>query len=110
MPVQETATEAAKALRQDKEFILSRWEKAVRERIKAAEKASSPTLIDTLPLFLDRLAESFCPQTGRDFAGEENTIPLEHGALRAKITHYSISDLIHEYHIFRDIIFDWLTE
>ncbi len=94
------------ALIRNKEFILHRFRDRLRERLKAARVESEPIIINTLPAFITRLALALSPGSEIDFASEYSNLALAHGNERAKLTGYSLAELVHEYQILREILMD----
>jgi signal transduction histidine kinase len=97
-------------LERDKETVLSLWLQRVRENIQAARRESHPILIDTLPLLLDQFIEALTPGSTRSVASEGSTACQEHGGERARMTHYSIEEIIQEYQILRDVLLEVLSK
>jgi signal transduction histidine kinase len=62
---------------------------------------SAPILVNTIPAFIDNLAEAVSPNHPRPLMTTNNTLAEEHGGERARLTQYSHSSLIKELHIFR---------
>ncbi len=85
-------------------MILLEWEKRVRKNIKSASNLSQPVLIDTLPAFLTNLRQALDINHPRNTATEGNNIAQEHGADRARVTHYGPDQIIQEYNILRQVI------
>jgi signal transduction histidine kinase len=90
----------------EKELILGRFRDRLRERLSAARRISTPVIINTLPAFITRLALALSPDNEIDFATEYSSLGLAHGNERAKLTGYSLPDLVHEYQILREILMD----
>jgi signal transduction histidine kinase len=86
------------------------WEARVRERVPPASRESHPVLIDTLPAFLDHLVEALSPEHPRWLATEGSTVAQEHGGERVRLTAFRLSDLIREYQLLRDVLFEVLDE
>ncbi len=91
------------------ETILTVFEQKVRQQVKSAENATHPVIINTLPAFLHNLAEALAPNFPRDLASEGSTIAQEHGGERARITSWNPNDIIVEYQVLRDTIFEILN-
>lgn len=93
-----------------RERIMSIWIDRVKRTIHAARHESEPIIVNTLPAFLENLAQALDPDYPRHLAGEGNTIATEHGGERARVTQYSPAELIKEYQLFRDTILEVLSE
>ena len=96
------------ALIRNKEQMFAKFRQRLRERVPSARETSSPILINTLPAFITRLALALMPGNEIEFASEYSNIALAHGNERAKLTNYSLTDLIHEYQILREVLTETL--
>ena len=105
-PAQQSKTPSAKALFALKEEILSDWLERVKSEIVTAVTLNSPIVINTIPLFLDCLAEALCEECSREIATESSNMAQEHGSERARITRYGPEQIIQEYQILRDVVRD----
>lgn len=93
-------------LLQSKEEIIQAFAAKLRSEVKSAQTLRHPILVNSLPPFLDNLAEAFDPKASREYATESTTIAQEHGGERARLTRYTPDNLIREYQILRDLIFE----
>lgn len=100
----EKLSPTAKVLLSRRDEILEIWKNDVRVESRRAAELSIPILIDTLPSFLDNLAEALSPEYPRSNAGEDTTIAEEHGGERARLSNYQLGDLIREYQILRESV------
>lgn len=103
--------EASAKLRVNKHEILGRWEVLVRGQLKDARRESHRVLIDSLPKFIDDLAEALLEASilGRVRSNLVATAK-EHAEDRAKQSDYTLEEVIQEYEILRKIIFEVLEE
>jgi signal transduction histidine kinase len=101
---------AAACIIRNKQRIFDIFQQRVRAQVRAARPESTPMLIDTLPAFLTRIALALTPGTGLAFASEYTNIASQHGSERARFTHYSLSDVIQEYRLLREILVETLRE
>lgn len=101
---------AAERLRARKDRIMVRWEESLRKEVPAAGPAPHLILINTLPAILDKLAEALTPEHPRQSATESSSIATEHGGERSRLTQFRMEDLITEYKLLRQIVFDELEE
>jgi signal transduction histidine kinase len=92
------------ALIRHKEAILVEFGRELRARLPGAEKESDPIIINTLPAFITRLALALSADNEISFASEYSNIAVAHGNERARLTHYSLAEVIHEYRILREIL------
>ena len=92
------------ALVRNKDLILEEFRTRLRERLPSANAESGPIIINTLPAFITRLALALAPNNEIRFASEYSNLALAHGNERAKLTGYSLAEVIHEYQILREIL------
>lgn len=90
--------------------ILLMWEERLRKEVAAAGREPQPILINTLPAVLDQLADALSPDHPRRIATQGSTVAQEHGGERVRLTHFGLEDLIAEYKILRQVLFDVLEE
>lgn len=90
--------------------MLALWVERVRERILPAQRERTPVLIDTLPAFLNFLAQALSSQHPRTSASEGNSVPEEHGGERARVTRFRLEDVMQEYQLLRDVLLEVLSE
>jgi signal transduction histidine kinase len=98
------------ALIRNKVAIFDEYKRRLRERVPSIRAEPGPIIINTLPSFLTRLALALAPDSELDFASDYSNIALAHGNERAKLTNYSLADVIHEYQILREILVDTLKQ
>jgi signal transduction histidine kinase len=102
-------TPSAQALTHLKDEILAEWETHVRHQIKGAKDLLHPILINTVPSFIDNLAEALAEEHPRTFATESTNLAQEHGGERARLSLYSPDQLLKEYLLLRDVILNHLS-
>jgi signal transduction histidine kinase len=100
---------APKALIRNKDLVIRRFTQQVRPRLEAAKVESESIIVNTLPAFITRLALALSPDNDIDFASEYSNLALAHGNERAKLTGYSLSELVREYQILREILIATLS-
>jgi signal transduction histidine kinase len=92
-------------IREKRDRIVERW-KTHAARTVAGEGMPSKELIDSLPLFLDRLADAFDRAASLDEPyGELDVIAIDHGIQRVHLG-FAPTELAREYSIVRDAIFE----
>lgn len=91
------------AIRND---VFAEWEKRVRSLIHGADEVSHPVLLDTLPLFYGNIAEALSPGIERENAASDSTAATGHGSERARTTDYQAVEIVHEYQLLRDVLFE----
>ena len=85
-----------------RDAVFAEWESQVRLLIKGAQHVLHPTLLNTLPIFYDNLAEALTPNHPRSDATSNNDVAAAHGNERARMTSYEPEQIVHEYQLFRD--------
>lgn len=98
----------AEVLRLEQERIMMAWEERVRIEIEATRTQGRTALRDHLPNFLIRLAAALDPKTSIKDACEQTSICETHGKERADLLQYTIPQVLHEYMILRNFVFDTL--
>lgn len=96
------------ALIRQKDDLIRRFRDRVQAKLPAAGRESPPMIINTLPAFLTRLAIALAPGSELSFASEYSNIAVQHGNERAKLTDYSLAEVIHEYQILRELLVEAL--
>jgi len=92
------------------------WEKRARERVGASTHQNSLVLQNSLPLYLNQLVDQLSKRIVRTSARitadevESTRIGKLHGHERAGYADYSMSQLIFEYHLLHQVIFQVLEE
>lgn len=100
----------AAALIRNKERISGMFIERATAALSGARELSRPMTLDTLPLFITSLALTLSPTHSRSSVAEGSNIPLQHGVERAKMSSYSLSQLIHEYRLLREILQEVLVD
>ncbi|MGZ3711145.1 MAG: sensor histidine kinase [Bdellovibrionota bacterium] len=106
----------ANHLRDKKTQILSEWEARCRKEVNSAEDTGKLALRDSLPLYIDNLSEALATNRRMDnwsvqqHDHEAQRIGKLHGADRAGTAGYELYEVIFEYHILREVIFQVLEE
>lgn len=95
-------------IRAQREHIMQDWEEHVRVEIDAARTQGRIALRDHLPSFLSRLADTLDPKLPLESACEHTAICETHGKERADLLQYTIPQVLHEYHILRNTVFEVL--
>lgn len=92
------------------------WEERARNEVSASLHQDSLVLQDSLPLYLNQLVDELSTRIERAPAKilvaqvETTRIGKQHGHERAGYADYSMTQLIFEYHILRQVIFQVLEE
>ncbi len=103
-------------LKRSKEKIISLWEQRALKEIPSAGMVSTLILRNSIPVYLEHLAKSLSTSQKMDSKSvfdhdaEAMRIGKLHGSERAGSVHYILSEVISEYHILREVIFQVLEE
>lgn len=103
---------ASEVLRRNIQKILEKWAYRVRKEVPAAFKQSESVLYDRLPNFLNSLADHLSVTS--DGLESERIIhenienSRRHGAERARISEYTLDQVIQEHRVLRQITFEFL--
>ena len=101
-------------LKDKKEKVLCLWEERCLKEVASAGTVTSLTLRDSLPLYLDHLSDALATNRKFDFksviAHDEKAARIGklHGGDRAEQRNYALTEVIFEYHILREVIFQVL--
>jgi signal transduction histidine kinase len=87
-----------------KDKIISQWQFRARASIADASTLAEPILVDTLPIYLDKLIDAV--EGSKPFATVDTTQSLAHGRERALMTDFSCAQVIHEFQLLRKVILD----
>jgi signal transduction histidine kinase len=107
---------ASDRLKQNAKRIMQMWEERARDEVGASMHQNSLVLQDSLPLYLNQLVDELSNRIVRTSARiasdevESTRIGKQHGHERAGYADYSMTQLIFEYHILRQVIFHVLEE
>lgn len=93
---------------QSKDVVIAKWEKQIRHELKGAKYLDQPILVDTLPAFIDNIAEALTPDYPREFACDFSTVAQEHGGERARMTVYNPDEIIREYQVLKEVLLEVL--
>jgi signal transduction histidine kinase len=107
---------ASVRLKQNAEKIMQMWEVRARNEVSASLHQASLVLQNSLPLYLNQLTDELSTRIERKPAKitatqvETTRIGKRHGHERAGYADYSMTQLIFEYHILRQVVFQVLEE
>jgi PAS domain S-box-containing protein len=102
---------AGHRLRQHTPRILQLWEERVRQQLPAAREQASPALLHTLPVLLSELARTLeHPAPEQALVQREQALARDHGLERADLEDSSLDQVIFEYHLLRQVLFEVLEE
>jgi PAS domain S-box-containing protein len=102
---------ASDKIRIYKESIIKIWDEKFCQHIPAAKSQSSHQLHDSIPKFLDQLAEAVDSARLRANSYEEvNNLSQDHGEQRSSLPDYSLHQMLREYQYLRESIFEVLEK
>ncbi|MGV0028100.1 sensor histidine kinase [Phormidesmis priestleyi] len=107
---------ASVRLQKNAKRIMQLWEERARDEVGASIHQDSLVLQDSLPLYIDQLVNELSTKIERTPARisadkvKSDRIGKQHGRERAGYADYSMTQLIFEYHILRQVIFRVLEE
>jgi len=87
-----------------RDAVMEHWERQVRARVDGARQLLRPVLTNTLPAFLDNIAEALSPDHPRKQGASGTNSASAHGGERARMTPFGPDQVIHEYQILREAI------
>jgi signal transduction histidine kinase len=96
----------------EKDFIMDDWLETVRSEVGVAQSKSDAQLINHLSLFLTKLISALRTDQAieiKKLFHDSNIISREHGEQRSLIKDYTLDEIIQEYHLLRETIFDHLN-
>lgn len=93
-----------------KEKILSAWEARVRGGIASSAEQTTPVLRNMIPELLDNLVANLSMGAERSDFEVAGDIGVKHGRQRAALVDYSVSQVLLEYRVLRQVIFQTLEE
>lgn len=108
--------QTARRLEKNINKILSIWEERVRKEVIAAHFQEKIALRNSLPEYLRHLVQALSTTIDRTTARKQKDkldstrIGKKHGEERAGSRNYTIDQLITEYHILRQVLFDVMEE
>jgi PAS domain S-box-containing protein len=109
--VSEASRSASARLKAQRERILELWMERVRQVIPAVKAWNEPRLRDSLPKFLDRLALALSPERLQPISYDDvNDVSQDHGRQRARLEEYSLQQMLWEYRLLREVIFQVLDQ
>lgn len=111
-----TENEAATRLMQNRQKIVKHWEQRALKEVNSAHRSTSLVLRDNLEFFLEQLSEALAEGPGKSpeqlarEAGDRKLNIDRHGSERAGQIGYVLSEVIFEFHILRQVVFEVLEE
>lgn len=106
-PLQERK-KASVLLAQLKDLIIDIWQDRVLQSVSSAPSKSALVIRNQVPELIDDLIKIIDPNPGHIAMAE--ILGKEHGEQRANLTDYTASEVLREYRILRQVIFEVLEE
>lgn len=103
-------------LKDKTEIIMQIWQERALKEVPSAESSDTLALRNSLPKYLEHLSEALSTKRKMDVRSvlihdqESIRIGRLHGADRAGMPSYVLTEVIFEYHILREVIFEVLEE
>ncbi|WNN91289.1 sensor histidine kinase [Gloeocapsopsis dulcis] len=110
------SSQASERLKQNAGKIMQIWEERARNEVSASLHQDSLVLQNSLPQYLNQLIDELSTEIERTPARieadkvESKRISNQHGHERAGYADYSMTQLIFEYHLLRQVVFQVLEE
>jgi signal transduction histidine kinase len=99
---------ASAAVIRVKDALVAGFRDRVRATLPAAMREAPPIIVNTLPAFITRLALALQPDSELEHASQFSNLAAQHGNERAKLTGYSLAEVLREYQILRELLVDTL--
>jgi PAS domain S-box-containing protein len=99
---------AADCLRDRKESILKEWEERIRKVIPESTEKASVVIRNSIPNFIDQLIDSLASKRPRLASSED--IGQSHAVQRTEYTDFKLTQVMTEYNVLRQIIFQTLDQ
>ncbi len=103
----------AERLIRSKERIIKLWKSKISEKIPAASRQTEPQLRDSIPIFLDQLGNALSRGVeglASVTSGGLKESSEEHAQQRATLKEYSLQDVLMEFRILREVLFEVLEQ
>ncbi len=98
--------ETSDIIKANKELVLQRWMKQVKEEVPKAKKQGTTALRNDLPDLIDDIAVS----VDMDQLEQNTHNNFDHGRLRAAFESYTLSDVVREYRVLMQVLLDVVDE
>lgn len=94
----------ATLIRSSKEFIIDAWITQTLKLVKSASVVDKLSLVDSIPDFLDQMADHLAESEASGQIKEAAKIANRHAEQRASLREYTLEQVIYEYQILRDVL------
>ncbi len=99
----------AEILESDKNYLMAEWLNVVRSEINVSNNKTDSEIIDHLGSFFNILVSALRTSQALSLLNANREISKNHGFQRAQFSDYSLAQLMQEYHLLREVIFDYLA-
>lgn len=82
--------------------VFAAWLQEVHAKVQRAQSLAVAVSINTMPVFYDHLTALI---SATESTYDYSTLATEHGGERARLTHLDAASVVHEYQLFRAVLF-----
>lgn len=108
MITEQKENETANVLEDEKNSIMFEWLEHVRAEVSIARSKSDAQIYNHLGIFLNTMISALRTNYSSELLSETHELSREHGEQRALLRGYTLDQIIHEYHLLRETIFEYL--
>lgn len=101
--------QTADLLESDKNYIMAEWLNSVRSEINVSKNKSDAEIIDHLGSFFNVLISALRASQSSSMLNVNREISKNHGFQRAQFFDYTLEQLLQEFHLLREAVFDYLA-
>lgn len=98
----------ADILENDKNYIISNWLLNVRAEIPIAQNKTDAEVVDHLGSFINILISALRTNQAVELMNSNRELSKFHGFQRSQFPDYTLEQILQEYHILRETLFDYL--
>jgi PAS domain S-box-containing protein len=99
----------ADLIEKSKSIIMQDWIANVRAEVSASKNKNDLEVINHVGVFFDSLVNALRTPNWIEVVGQNKDAPKDHGYQRFQLPDYTLDQIIHEYHLFRKVVFDYLS-
>jgi PAS domain-containing protein len=99
----------ADIIEKNKSLIMDDWIANVRTEVGASKNKNDLEIMDHVGVFFDSLVNALRTPGWLDVVDQNKDAPKDHGYQRFQLPDYTLDQIIHEYHLFRKVVFDYLS-
>ncbi|RYZ77697.1 MAG: HAMP domain-containing histidine kinase [Proteobacteria bacterium] len=109
-PIANSKTPSARILFQRRDEILVEWVRRVKDEVDTAWSLLNAVVINTMPVFLNGLAEALCQDCPKETATDTSNVAQEHGGERARVTKFGPDQIIAEFRLLSEVVIAKISE